>query len=135
MSDYRSSDSSAESISPRSRFQRQRSKHGSGLLSPPEKEKRSLYDQSHTSGNGSNKELYDLQGVICHSGTLNQVNGTFYRSAESNSMCIFIQGHYIAYTADYKVSAIDGSMKILWLRCDDEDVRPVEESVVEEAEA
>ena len=84
-SDYRSHETGAEhsSISPRSRYQRQRGKQpqpathaaapsaaAASVPSSPEMPAASLREGSI---GGSKNYLYDLQGVVCHSGSLNQV--------------------------------------------------------------
>jgi hypothetical protein len=58
--------------------------------------------------------LYDLQGLVCHNGSLNQVLSLIFIIF----LCIdsFNQGHYISYTRDYKVSISDGSVYSRWLR-------------------
>lgn len=79
-SEYRSNEAGTEhsSISPRTRCQRQRGRqptananaHASvaAASAPPSPE-----SAHEGSAGGSRNYLYDLQGVVCHSGSLNQV--------------------------------------------------------------
>eukprot|EP01032_Pedospumella_encystans_P021152 gene21152-24010_t len=60
--------------------------------------------------------LYDLQGLVSHSGTLHG-------------------GHYIAYALDQGLSVNGKPGKRQWIRCDDETVTVVPEEEVREAEA
>jgi len=77
------------------------------------------FKMRRTETNGSNKDtLYNLQGVVCHSGTLHG-------------------GHYISYIIDYASNdqgAIDLE-KYQWLKCDDETITVVTEDEVKHAEA
>eukprot|EP01038_Epipyxis_sp_PR26KG_P008296 gene8296-11227_t len=64
--------------------------------------------------NNDTDNLYDLQGVVSHQGTLHQ-------------------GHYISYIADYLIS--ENGIKIKrWLKCDDEKVVEVDKSEVQNCE-